>query len=118
MLFDLNGREVTHIPHKRDFDTWRSRISDSDYEKAVAAIGDYVEGRDIFTSGFIPGSDWTGTPYEPLYYACNQSVTHAAFFFGLIVWITMMKHDEEWVFKPSDRDAEDPHGVTYWKRNR
>ena len=117
MLFDLNGNQMTYIPHKRDYDAWRARISDGDYDRAVEAIREYMADKDVFTSSYIPGPDWTDTPYQPLYHACGQSVQQSGFFFGLIVWIIVMNDDETWLFKPSDKEADDPLGMTYWRRN-
>jgi hypothetical protein len=118
MLFDLSGKQITHVPHKHDYDTWRSRISDADYDGAVAAIREYMAEKEVFNSGFIPGNDWTGTPYQPLYLACGQSFQQSGFFFGLIVWITVMDDPDEWLFKPSDKDGQDPLGMSYWRKNQ
>lgn len=117
MLFPIRGKQITDIPRRRqaDFKAWRDNLVDSDYEAVVEAINGYINGRDCFTSSFIPGSDWTDTVYQPLYLACGQSKEQSGWFFGLIVWQVMIDHEEEWVFKISDKD-DDVLGTTYWRR--
>ena len=122
MLYSLDDKEITDIPKRRqrEFNMWRSNLPDSDYEAVVEAINEYINAVDSdkpFVSSFIPGSDWTGTVYEPLYIACGRSVEQAGWFFGLIVWQVMIDHPEEWVFKPADKDG-DILGTTYWRKNR
>jgi hypothetical protein len=119
MLRDLNDNVMTRIPHRREYDLWRANISEADFDAAVAAIQDWIADKDVFTSSFIPGNDWTGTPYEPLYQACGQSETQSGFFFGLIVWkVVMDDDDDEWRFKPAEKDNADPLGMTYWRETR
>jgi len=117
MLFDLDGNQMTRVPHKGEFDAWRTKIGNADYDLAVEAIKDRIDGKSVFTSSFLPGSDWMGTPFQPLYFACGQSEEQSGYFFGLIVWSIIMEDDDEWVFKPSEKDDGDPLGTTYWRRN-
>ena len=47
----------------------------------------------------MPGSNWDGTVYEPLYYACGKNQTQSGMFFGLIVFKTLMeREDKVWGF--------------------
>lgn len=120
MLFSIDGKEITGIPRKRraDFNRWRANLSDADYEAVVEAINEYVDEvppDEPFVSSFIPGSDWTDTVYQPLYIACGQSAEQGGWFFGLIVWQVMIDRDEEWVFKPADKE-DDVLGTTYWRK--
>lgn len=121
MLFSINDKRITDIPRRRQqqFNVWRSNLADSDYDAVVEAINEYVDAVPLdkpFVSSFIPGRDWTGTVYEPLYFACGQSEEQSGWFFGLIIWQVMIDHPEEWVFKISDKE-DDVLGTTYWRRN-
>jgi len=122
MLFTIDGKQITDIPRRRqrEFNMWRSNLSDSDYETVVEEINEYVDAVEPdkpFVSSYIPGHDWTDTVYEPLYIACGRSIEQSGWFFGLIVWQVMIDHPEEWVFKPADEE-DDVLGTTYWRRNR
>lgn len=117
MLYNLDDVEITKLPHKRQFALHRSHIGDAEYEAAVCAINDYVSNvQDVFISSHIPGNDWTDTPYQPLYLACNHSYDQSAMFFGLIVWKVMMERQDDWYFKPAAKDEEDVIGMTYFRR--
>ena len=49
-------------------------------------------GGEIATAGWLPGTDWTGTPFEPIYSkAARRDFERAAKFFGQLVWYTVMK---------------------------
>jgi len=122
MLYSLDDKEITDIPKRRQraFNIWRSNLADSDYEAVVEAINAYVDTvppDKPFVSSFIPGSDWTGTVYQPLYIACGQSEEQSGWFFGLIVWQVMIDHPEGWLFKLADKE-DDVLGTTYWRRNK
>ncbi len=119
MLFALNGSQITKIPRvRRDaYAIWRSRLSDDGYDGVIQALNAYVdrilaEGKECFTSSFVPGSDWTDTPYQPLYHACNMSVTQAGWFFRLVLWQVMIDRPDEWYFK-STSDYDDVLAKTY-----
>jgi len=121
MLFPIRGKQITDIPRRRQeqFNVWRSNLSDSDYEAVIEKINEYVDAvppDEPFVSSFIPGSDWTGTVYQPLYIACGQSVEQSGWFFGLIVWQVMIDHEEEWYFKLADKDSDDVLGARYWRK--
>jgi len=121
MLFSIDEKEITDIPHRRkaDFNRWRKKLADSDYEAVLDAINQYVNNVPLdkpFVSSFLPGKDWTGTVYQPLYIACGQSDEQSGWFFGLIVWQVMIDHDDEWFFKLADNDGDDVLGTTYWRK--
>jgi hypothetical protein len=108
MLFDLDGNEITHMVYKEDYDRWRGNLADSDYRRIIEEIHHYMDGCDYFKSSHIPGYDWTGTPYEPIYYAVREHWDNARKFFGLLVWEAVQEHEAEWVLRPKDHDADQP----------
>ena len=78
MLYSIEREKyVKELPHRNDFKVWRSRLSDADYERVVEAISAAIGDDEVSTAGWIPGRDWTGTPYEPLYYACGRDTEQA-----------------------------------------
>lgn len=116
MLYSIDtGKYVSSLPHKRDFDRWKSHISDADYQKVVDVINEKIDEKDINTAGWLPGSDWTGTVYEPLYYACWQNQTQSGMFFGLIVFETLMlREDKVWGFGRFEKDGVPIRSMTYF----
>lgn len=70
MLIDIEtGKPITRIPYRREFDALRSRLSDAEFNAMVVRVNDLIDasGAEIATAGWLPGSDWTGTPFEPIY---------------------------------------------------
>ncbi|MBN1516300.1 hypothetical protein JXA32_07000 [Candidatus Sumerlaeota bacterium] len=124
MLFDINGRQQTRIPHRQNYNRWRRRLSDADHEQIMETLfhvmnqaiesGEAQGENGIFNSSFIPGANWTGTPYQPIYEACGQDFEQAQLFYGLLVWEAVMLHDDDWIFIRQQNTPEHPLGLTYF----
>lgn len=116
MLYAVETKaKISRIPHKEKFDKWRAKISRADYQAIFDHLDNLVEGTEIQTSSWIPGSDWTGTVFQPIYDACNFDETAAAQFFGMILWDVMMNRDDCWGFGHYQMDGKDIKGTTYFK---
>ena len=115
MLFAIDGDEVkriNHIPHRQEFDAWMANLAPEGYDGVVEALSNIFDESEIQTSSFIPGDDWTGTPYEPIWHAVGHDMDRAALFFGLIVWRVVMEHPESWSF---GRYFDHIQGMTYFR---
>jgi hypothetical protein len=94
-----SGEIINYIPHIQDFNTWKKRLSAIEYDRIVEEINKKIEGNEINVAGWLPGPDWSGTPFYPIYInACKQNYEHSAMFFGLLVWEAMMNRPEKWGF--------------------
>lgn len=113
MLFSLESNsKITIIPHPQDYDVWRSRLTDAEYGEIIDELNSRIDGTEIQTSSWIPGSDWTGTVFQLIYEkACLQDEDASAKFFGLIVWAVFMQHPDSWAFIRYD----DIQGLTYFR---
>ena len=100
MLYSFDsGRYVEKLPHKAQFDAWRKKLSDSAFEAVRNELMTHFNENEVNTAGWIPGHDWTGTVYDPLYRACGNNVEAAGLFFGLIVFKLLMDDpDKVWGF--------------------
>jgi hypothetical protein len=119
VLIDIDSGRVLGVPakFKRDFDTLRSRLTLEQFESAVARINELIDGAggEIATAGWLPGSDWTGSPFEPLYTeAARLNYDIAARFFGLLVWYTVMERPERWGSGRYEKDGKDIGSRTYF----
>jgi len=119
MLYSIDtGKYVTKIPHKNDFDRWMANLSDADLIKIEDALNQKIDQSDINTAGWIPGHDWTGTVYQPIYEACNKNVTQAGMFFGLILFnLLMNRPDRVWSFGRFEKDGKLISSMTYFVLN-
>ena len=118
MLVDINTREsIDRIPHSREYDVWKTRLSQLDptaFGTIFNELNRRVSGSKVHTSSWIPGRDWRGTVFQPIYHACQDQET-AAKFFGLILWEVMKKRDEAWSFGKYEKDGIPIKGLTYFR---
>jgi len=122
MLIDIEtGRVIEQVPFRQEFDVLRSRLSEADFEAMVARINDLIDasGAEIATAGWLPGSDWTGTPFEPIYaIAARQDYQRSALFFGQLVWYVVMTRPEPWGSGRYQVDGRDIGSRTYFRLSK
>lgn len=119
MLLDMYSRkEITHIPFRETFDTLKARLSQDQFEAVVAEINQRIKdaGDEIVTSSWLPGKNWEGTPFQPIYEIAAQGHKEvAAKMFGLMVWYTIMKRPDCWMSDRFQMDGRDLPGRTYFR---
>ena len=120
MLYSLDRfQQVTAVPHEREFRVWTLRLSSAEMKAIKGELNRRVDGGEVHTSSWMPGADWTGTVFQPIWEkACLKNVEAAAKCFGLILWQVMMERPEFWSFgryKLRDLPIE---GLTYFRINR
>ena len=120
MLFNIDGKMPTRDAHSSEFRIWRSRISDADYQAVVRSITAFCDRCDeVFCASWMPGGDPAIAAALPaLEAACGGNQDQSALFFGNIVWRVVFDRDDEWYFKPTDRDSEVPLGMTYFRKRK
>lgn len=116
MLINIDDRSpITYIPHQPEYQVWKHRLTEEEYEGLVAKLTERINSDSIHTSSWIPGSDWTGTPYQIIYEkACGEDERQAAFFFGLILWDAVMRHPDTWAMGKYNIDK-GILGTTYFR---
>ena len=66
MLYSIDtGKYVSSLPHKRDFDRWKSHISDADYQKVVDVINEKIDEKDINTADGYPAATGLAQSMNP-----------------------------------------------------
>ena len=70
---------------------------------------------EIITSGWIPGNDWTGSVWEPIYIAAERDFSRAGMIFGALVFETMMKREEDWSLGKYQVNGRDIGSTTYFR---
>ena len=64
----------------------------------------------------MPGHDWTGTVFEPIYFkAARSSYEQSAKCFGLMVWEVFMERPERWASGKFEKDGEPIGSRTYFQ---
>ena len=67
-----SGKYIEKLPHKKEYDDWMKNLPAHDYKKIIEALNDKIVESDNNTSSWIPGNNWIGTVYEPIYNACGE----------------------------------------------
>lgn len=122
-LFAIDNSEKRNVPatRARDYAQWMGQLRAFDPNAEVqisAALNDIFDqaaakGETVYSSA-IPGKDWTGTVYDPIY-QCLLDENQSRLFFGLFVWEVAVHHHDNWYFKPKDQD-EVESGTYYFSR--
>ncbi len=119
MLIDIKSdEEITNIPYPQMFDRLEKRLSPKQFEDVVAEIKQRIKnaGDEIVTAGWLPGTDWSGTPFQPIYeIAARKNKEVAAKMFGLMVWYTIMKHPDRWGSGRFEKDGRPLSSRTYFR---
>lgn len=64
----------------------------------------------------MPGSDWIGTPFEPLFTkAARRDRAAAGLCFGLLVWEVFAERPERWASGRFEKDGEPIGSRTYFR---
>lgn len=105
MLWDIKRQcAVTRIPHEEFYNARISRLSPEQLQAIQDEILLRIGGEEIAVAGWIPGLDWTGTPFQAIFEdACNRDFYASGLLFGVMVWITLLEHEDFWGF---ERDVE------------
>lgn len=121
MLFSIDGgspKPITRLPHEKDFKIWRGRLPDAEYQAIVDELRHRIEGGEVHTSSWLPGANWEGTVFHPIFKtACRGNYDRSSLFFGLIVWKMFMDHEDDWSFGRYEKDGEQIRGITYFRIN-
>ena len=119
MIVDLDTRRpITRPAHA---DTWRlieKRLSKSEIDGIVEAIHAKIgEDDEIKVAGWMPGSDWTGTPFQIIYEkAGHHSFELAALMFGSLAWEAFIRHPDEWLTTKTTFSGRDIENRVYFRR--
>ena len=91
---DTNSRVKYLSPQrKKVFEAYRKRLSDADYEAICDTLIQRFHEKDIDTSSWIPGNDWSGTVYEPIHHACGGNIGESGKFFGILLFKLLMEYE-------------------------
>jgi hypothetical protein len=117
MLFDVQKNQlITAIPHERDYQIWISRLDPIEIQSIKDKLNSMIDADEIHTSCWMPGADWTNTPFQAIYEkAARFNFESAAHCFGLMVWVVFMERPEEWGFGRYEKNGHPITGITYFR---
>ncbi|MEG2001375.1 MAG: hypothetical protein RR053_08300 [Evtepia sp.] len=116
-----NSRKITSVPHAKENAGMLNSISEADMDAIVAELNRRIDevanvkDKKIITAGWIPGHDWSGTVWNPIYEAAKHDKTRSGLLFGAIVFGVMMDRDDDWSFIKDQTDDGKNDGITYFR---
>lgn len=128
--FDHGGIPSTYIPpsYDRRFRGWKSNMFAADIARVKRELHRVIDMGDIHTTSWMPGEDWYGKPWYPIFLrGTRQNPVHAAMCFGLFCWECFLERCapggdwgcEDWGYKHCDDQWGNPiMGRTYFRLNR
>ena len=119
MLWDVDKKKViVTIPHRREFDAWKARLSRDEVQNIKEVILDLIhrKGDEIATAGWLPENKWGEPPFLAIHEkACRQNVAASGKCFGLFVWEALMEHQDYWSFGRYELNNLPIESMTYFK---
>ena len=87
MLIHIDsGREITYIPHAGDWNTWRGRLTQEQWQAVRDELNTRITSGEVHTAGWMPGADWNGTSFQPLYDVACRGNAEAAALRTMLTW--------------------------------
>jgi hypothetical protein len=119
-LFSIDDTDtpIDHVPHGAQYRTLRARLSDVHFDAIRGELNTRIDGHEVRTSSWLPGSTWEDTVFFPIYLAAGHDRGLAGKFFGQIVWEIFMNRDEDWSFIKAEKDGVQIPGTTYFRITR
>ena len=119
MLIDIDtGRAVDLIPYRAQYNALKSRLTEAEFDAMIERINELIDasGAEIATAGWLPGRDWTGTAFEPIFTkAAPGDYDRSAMFFGQLVWYAIMRRPERWSSGKYELDSKQIRSRTYFR---
>ena len=110
------SKEIRDVPHQSFFDACSKRLTASELAAMKSLLNAMIDSYEVHTSSWMPGSDWNGTPFQPIYdKACGQDLDASGRFFGLLVWIVFQERTDAWSFGRYEKDNIPIKGMTYFR---
>jgi hypothetical protein len=93
-----------------------SRLTEEQIRSIKSEILQRISGDEVATAGWIPGSNWSNTPFHPIWEnACLCDDKSAGLCFGILVWVTLMEHKDCWGFGRYEVNNVPIESMTYFK---
>jgi hypothetical protein len=119
MLYSVPDlKSINEVPHSPAYRRWRAeldRIDPDAYRRIQEWLASRFDTREVDTAGWIPGADWRGTVFQPIYGACGEDSDAAALFFGLLVWQPVMDREDCWSFGRYEKEGIPIRSMTYFR---
>lgn len=117
-----SGKAVAGVLNKgvrgQSYNLLCSRLSSEELADIRDTLDKRIEGSRIETSAWIPGSNWEGTVYHPIYEkGARMNHDLSGMMFGLLVWEAFERHPGDWYTEKFSMGGDDDRFRVYFKAN-
>jgi len=118
MIYNIDtDKVITTHPYAKEFRIWRNRLSTSEFDAIVQELNLMIDQKDIHTAGWMPGKNWNGTIFEPIYTkACSRNEDESGLCFGLFVWHVFHTRSDAWYSGKFEKDGVQIKSRTYFRK--
>jgi hypothetical protein len=108
---------ITRQPHP---DVWRlivDRLPQETLDNIIAAIDAKIgEEDEVKVAGWMPGNDWTNTPFQRIYeIAARYDFDLSARMFGLVAWEAFKRRTDQWFTTTTTFAGRDVENRVYFR---
>lgn len=118
-LIDINtGKEIKKVPaaYAKDYRRVMGQLTGAEICAMKDELNRMIDGDEVHTAGWMPGADWSGTPFWPLYEkGTGGNRALSGMMFGLLVWEVFTERPERWGSGRFEKDGKDIGSRTYFK---
>ncbi len=117
MLVDLmTGKPITSVPYASEYKRLLAQLSPQEISEIKTELNNRIDSDEIHTAGWMPGADWSGTPFQVIFEkAAKHNPELAAKCFGLVVWEIFMGRPEKWSSGKFEKNGEPIGSRTYFR---
>jgi hypothetical protein len=119
MILDIDTKKsITRQPHPPTWRLLEARLTRAERENIIDAITERIgEDDEIKVAAFMPGSDWTDTPFQIIFEkAARNNFELAGLMFGLLAWEAFKRHPDEWLTLKTTFSGRDVENRVYFRR--
>ncbi|WP_218976419.1 hypothetical protein [Bacillus sp. CD3-1a] len=98
MLSTVEGKPIYRVAYENDFNERMKNLNRKHYDAIVDELNKVIDTSNVHTSSWIPGHNWKGTVYQPIWEACKFNDGEAAKFYGQILYKVIIDRPEVWYF--------------------
>jgi hypothetical protein len=116
-----SGKPRTKMIFPGDYQQICAKMTPAEIDGVIAEINRIVDvacstpGEELVTTSWMPGSNWDGTPFEPIWWACRGDEDAAAKAFGLFCWDAMMRRTDKFGYGHYELNGVPIRGMTYFR---
>ncbi len=116
MLYSVESQTVVdRMPYQRQLGRWMIRLTSGEKEAIERSLRAHIADGQLAMGGVIPGINWEGAPFAPIWRVCKQTTITANLCVALWVYDMMLRDEAWWGFRENENEGESLESLTYFR---